>query len=235
MFFFFSQIGISWLQITGLVGYMNFPFDSVTQHFLLGADSSVTFSENIAIFDCFAQLSSTSFRPIHIQALVFLLAPVILLALIVLLSRLYFASCCHNQPANQKSSHLPTTARRVFFMLLVLLHPTIARVCFSLFSCMDTHTDRVLIADVGLSCNSSEYRSWNITLGVLMLLLWVVGAPFLLFLRVLAEDNDFSPASVSTAYCNTQKLFLCGFCSFFLPSLFILMILILTIFSCFPI
>ncbi len=71
----------------------------------------------------------------------------------------------------------------VAIVIIYSLHPTITRLLFGLYYCIEIDTNSYwLLNDLQVECWTGAHKLWIIVLGVPAVLIWVIGAPFLMFI-----------------------------------------------------
>jgi len=74
--------------------------------------------------------------------------------------------------------------------IMFLLHPTLAMSSLSLFQCtqIDSNMKRVTI-DMTLECHSTDHLFWSLTIGLPMIVVWVIGCPLLVLVFLIQNRN----------------------------------------------
>ena len=83
-------------------------------------------------------------------------------------------------PQLRSSPNFPVTV----LVILILGHPTICKGAFNLLSCRQIGGRSFLEADVDVTCDSTEYSTWALCVGVPSLLVYGMGIPSYYFARM---------------------------------------------------
>lgn len=134
----------------------------------MGVASASALGESTFSLDCV--MGHGSIRPLHAWSIVTVVAPPVVLAA----AYLFWRARCSTR---YMETHFPVTA----LVTLVLAHPTICKAAFSLLSCRSVGSRAFLEADLSLQCNSEEYASWALGLGLPSLIIYGVGIPLFYF------------------------------------------------------
>jgi len=114
---------------------------------------------------------------LYFKSIVVAISPIVILTFLSLV--IYLKNRIQENSTGALARELITT----ICVILFILHPAIARYCFSLFYCVELDPgEHWLFRDLSVRCWSGSHLKWSTAIGIPMFLAWVVGAPLLCFI-----------------------------------------------------
>jgi len=163
------KIFMNYLQMVVVAASLNMNWPEFVSIFLNGQDTAGSVSEQLFSFDCLMQkmdVSSVYFTKMEGNAL--------LPAALLLFAGLVWAivSIC------LRISHISPKIIASLVMILFILHPSLTKEMFSMFSCIELRPGQLwLVADLSLRCWSSEHIKYALLVSVSSIGLWIIGLP----------------------------------------------------------
>ncbi|CAI2379456.1 unnamed protein product [Moneuplotes crassus] len=174
------------LQLTTLTFAYNMKFPDIFLDLLSPLSRVNSSSQSIVSFDCFASESQLKLFTPSIAILkvgLSALSPLILLS-----GCLIFFLICHSLFPRYFSDFKRNMVVSII-SIVYFLHPTISTSAFGIFQCIEVgEGESRMRLDLNIGCYSSDHLIWAFSLGLPMIIVWVIGAP-LLALRILYKHR----------------------------------------------
>ena len=187
----YIKILVNYLQLVMLTAQFRLDWPQVVLELLSAQEQTGQVTDQLFSFDCYlASDDQDSYRTVLYAKLVIMTFLPCLLAGVAVAFWGIFACCKKDKSVLKKE--LITTLCVLFF----LIHPTITRLMFAMFSCIEIEGESWLIENLDIKCWSEEHLYYSLLVALPSIIIWVIGVPTLILLviarrkRLLMTTNE---------------------------------------------
>lgn len=170
----YLKIITNYLQLVLLTTELDLEWPAFIQSYFKAQNYPAAVDQHIFSFDCFLADQSNDYKQVYYDKMVtFALLPVLVAsASVTFWCGMYYFS----RKTSIFSKELVSTVVISFF----LLHPSLTKEYFSIFSCKEIEGDLWLNSNLDIKCFDSTHVKYSVSVALPAILVWVLGVPTLI-------------------------------------------------------